>query len=194
MRFLLFVVALVVFNPATAATITEVDGTVTMIEELDINGMSFDVSFHEGVSFNSLFDPDENGTLDTTPYFWGDMAGASAATTAVIAALGGDKRTTALHNPGGYLTSADVFFVPVAENDVRTTTIDAYGEGDWQTFSDYTYFLTGNQSISKSIGINGFGSRYVYATFETSVVPVPAAAWLFASALFGLGLIKRRVA
>lgn len=57
---------------------------------------------------------------------------------------------------------------------------------------DFVNTLFGGLSINTDISLSGYADR-VWAKWNVSTVPVPAAAWLFGSALIGLlGIARRR--
>lgn len=68
------------------------------------------------------------------------------------------------------------------------TYVDLLGDGIGGTFS--ALLTAGAQYILK-IAVSG-GPNAFSATTQISAVPLPAAAWLFGSALMGLGLFRRR--
>ena len=184
-RFILISLALfgLSVSNANAALVTQMLG-------LDIGGTSYDVTFHSGSSFYTLWDGDQNnvfgsdGSLfDSAPLFWGDGLGAAAASSAIIMALGTIDTTSA---------GSDAFFIP---NNLVIVPI-----GD---FSILTILFTctdiqtapGVDVGDCTIPMNPASIR-TYASFSRSAlpaVPVPAAVWLFGSALIGLvGFCKRK--
>lgn len=74
-----------------------------------------------------------------------------------------------------------------SEIDHRTY-VDLLGDGFGGTFS--ALLSSGAQYILK-IAVSG-GATAFSATTQVSAVPLPAAAWLFGSALLGLGIFRRR--
>jgi hypothetical protein len=54
--------------------------------------------------------------------------------------------------------------------------------------------LTGRDFVYTSSTLGGTWKSTNFTSFTVSEVPIPAAAWLFGSALLGLGVIKRRKA
>ena len=178
----LVVSALVLSTSVHAAVINPILG-------LNIGGTLYNVTFHDsaGASFNALWDADDDGVFgggsslfSTAPTFWGDEAGAQAATSAIITALGTSDASTA---------GSDSFLIPYQTRGGGTITdgvdtIDIY----------FDAIATLNQEASATSAVDDFvSSNYnvsPYASF--TVVPVPAAAWLFGSGLIGLIGIARR--
>ncbi len=80
MKYMALLVLVFSMNVATAAVINkDTNGYVTSIDNLSIGSGFFDVTFHLGVNgtFNSLFNPNVDNNLDTTPYYWGNQTGAN---------------------------------------------------------------------------------------------------------------------
>jgi len=69
-----------------------------------------------------------------------------------------------------------------------------YGETIWNTFS-YTFVNAGAGQMTfgvSNLGDNAFSSKLLIDNVSPSAVPVPAAVWLFGSALMGLFGVSRR--
>ena len=168
---------------------------VSQLLGLDIGGTRYDVTFHTntGDTFLALWDADNDGVwgggasvFTAAPLFWGDSTGALAAANAIAGALGSSDSTVGAFN--------DNFMV-------------AYGTGTAPPYG--TAITTGSDAISVYRDSNGnltpdnvdtvayweysdLSAQSPYASFQVSEVPVPAAAWLFGSALIGLAGIKRK--
>lgn len=158
---------------------------VTQISSLDIGGTLYDVTFHTGASFNSLWDANNDGVFDgTAPTFWGDQSGAQAAAAAIILALGVSNTTDTAF--GG----SDSFYVPYGS---QYGSLSA-GPENILTYAD-AVTSAGVDSITTAQQFDGNAlSGYPYVTFTPSV-PVPAAVWLFGSGLLGLiGVARRKAA
>jgi len=163
---------------------------VNPILGLDIGGTLYNVTFHDSVddSFNALWDADDDGVFgggsslfNTAPTFWGDEAGAQAATSAIITALGDSDAPTA---------SSDSFFIPYqtlsagGQITAGTDTIEVF----FDVFDSLMDDLSATTAVDDFVSSN-YNVR-PYASF--TVVPVPAAVWLFGSGLIGLIGIARR--
>ena len=164
-------------SSANAVLVTEILG-------LDINGTSYDVTFYSGAgdTFNALWDSNgdeifgnDSSVFNAAPTFWGDEAGATSATLAIMAALGTVDTTN-----GPY----DSFSVPFGR---ASTSILRCIDAHISPTTD-AYNCTGTTDAASIGGATG------YVSF-TSAVPVPAAVWLFGSGLLGLiGLARRKKA
>ena len=155
-------------------------------------GTLYDVTFHDGSddSFNAIWDADDNGDFDgAAPTFWGDFAGAIEAANAIIARLGTTDTTTA---------GSDSFLVPYGAGQGCTTTITPGPATEYIcTVYDQIPGAAEDSSFSSDSLLTDVSVAYTgslpYATF-TATVPIPAAAWLFASGLIGLiGIARRKV-
>jgi len=84
---------------------------------------------------------------------------------------------------GADLTGARFFGLLPADdlsNELISTSINGLDTGEYTCI---------NSTCNTGPGLRGLGSGYITAS---SVVPVPAAAWLFGSALAGLGWLRRK--
>jgi hypothetical protein len=184
-RFILIGLALLglFVSSAQAALVTEIRG-------LDVDGTMYDVTFHPGSSFDELWDNHRNnfyGELafyDSAPQFWFNFDGAIAAADAIMAFLGDTHWTIPA------IPEHDSFFVPWGYckcdgphyvQDLRVRNI-----------FDFHFDLRTDSWSNIDYQPNFPG--YPYASFqEVSAVPVPAAVWLFGTALIGLvGFSKRK--
>ena len=52
----------------------------------------------------------------------------------------------------------------------------------------------GTAQVINTVNGDSFSFSYAHGTFTPAVIPIPAAAWLFGSALLGLGVVKRKTA
>ena len=182
-RFILISLALlgVSVTSANAALVTELLG-------LDVDGTSYDVRIHTGFNdtFNALWDGDDDdlfgadGSLfDSAPTFWGDSVGALAAAEAIIGALGSLDTTKF-----GIIT--DSFRVPYGFAGTSGSFVHVFLDDATSPFLDVV-----DDALALAGGLPG---EKPYASFiEVSAVPVPAAIWLFGTALIGLvGFSKRK--
>ena len=182
-RFILISLALLGLSvsPAKATVYSEIIG-------LDINGTSYDVTFHLGSSFYDLWDSNQNGSFgddgslfDVGPTFWGDSTGAEAAADSIIDFLADTHATDGI---GG----GDGFLVPFGEIVGLDYTVDSWRDRNPSNSLD--------DGITISTNLKANTVRRVFepfASFAVSNVPVPAAVWLFGTALVGLiGFSRRR--
>jgi hypothetical protein len=159
--------------------------SVSGLQNVDIGGTLYDVTFHSNLSFYELWDGNIDGNFepdgsvfDGAPTFWGDELLAESAATAVMSKLG--VFDTVLDSAG------DGFAVPYAHKDSSSIGLvkiwfEYYPHlGADLLFYDTRYYFTGSSDVP-------------YASFAVSAVPVPAAVWLFGTALIGLvGFSKRK--
>ncbi len=183
-RFILISLALLGLTVSTANA-----ALVTELLNVDIDGSLYDVRFHNapGDSFYGLWeDGDGDGSFsavgslfDSAPTFWGDSAGAAAAAAAIIAALGSADTTSSY----GF----DTFYVAYGYFGGDRILVQA----DPEVLPSIDSLISYNFIVP-----NDFYPFYPYASFtDVSVVPIPAAIWLFGTALIGLvGFGKRRKA
>ena len=163
---------------------------VNPILGLNIGGTLYNVTFHDsaGASFNALWDADDDGVFgggsslfNTAPTFWGDATGAQAATSAIITALGISDASTG---------SSDSFFIPYQTRSAggqitaSVDTIDVY----------FDIFDSLMDDLSATTAVDDFvSSNYDVRPYTSfTVVPVPAAVWLFGTGLIGLIGVARR--
>ena len=167
-------------TPAShAATVVCADGTcanqiATGIEDLDILGNLYDVTFVRG------FPADEA--------LYGDPADFQ-----VPNALG----TFVVDQINGALTGVvNGVFDDASDNDFYriATEFQSNDPDNVLTYSGENINATLDwvEGASSFEAYRSAGSPDVYAIFSTTVVPVPAAVWLFGSALGLLGWIRRR--
>jgi len=174
------------------AVISQVSAAiVTSISHLQIGSSYYDVTIHSDLgSFNVIWDIDGDGIfgendgslINRAPMFWGDYAGAQAAAQAVTNALGSDDTW----NSYGY----DGTFTPYQH-------LGTAGDFYVTVWADVLYLpsedqLNGEGSVPANDVLGG-SRAYAYVSYErVGTVPLPAAVWLFLSALTGLGLISKR--
>jgi hypothetical protein len=168
-------------SAASAATVTfgSLPGKAIGITELDVGGTFYDVLFDELATASSIY-----GTFPGT--FSMTANEANAASIAMVAAL-----NTAEAQSVGEDTSEDSllnsrFSIGVSSfgGDLPSTQFVVLSEGN---------FTLGEWTDPRS-DQDGYAVDRTYATFtpSESVVPVPAAVWLFGSGLLGLIGIARR--
>ncbi|MBE9029544.1 PTPA-CTERM sorting domain-containing protein [filamentous cyanobacterium LEGE 11480] len=164
--------------PAQALTLNRnTDVIVESIDDLDVGGALYDVTFKSG-AFDDLFDPDLNpGEVGADgrrgPTFWGDKANATKAAQAIIDTLGSGERTSNQHDnfgvPWGFNASN---FVLYADDTGFDPSDDSIG------LSDYVWKL------------ESFPTQ-PYATFAPAqAAPIPTPAML--PGLIGMGIAALR--
>ncbi len=170
----LLAIALFFVGLSAHAFTVDLEGTrATGISDLDIGGTAYDVTFQ-------LVPANTANTVTCAPavpcdFFFGDRSAAQAAVTAIAAALNPSVAITVGSAPG----KID-YFVPYATGGGN---VDA-AQGTF--VADTTWFLSTDASLDADTDI------IEYARFSAAVVPIPAAVWLFGSALGILGWVRRR--
>jgi hypothetical protein len=177
---------------AKAATVTKVpmDGlpevryAATHIRGLEIGGQTYDVDFRFGL----YADLQSAGLFS----YLGDEAGALEAVDAVINVLN-DASVLFFYDETRQM-NANTFRAPYEYN----PSYDIYDDGELvpTVFAKvgYSYTQPGSQLVPGPwIEIDSATDAHMYAVFTPSqVVPIPAAVWLFGSALAGLGWMRRK--
>jgi hypothetical protein len=174
------------------AAISQVSAAiVTSISNLQIGTNYYDVTIHsEPGSFNDIWDIDGDGVfgegdgslINRAPMFWGDSAGAQAAAQAVTNALGSNDAWSSYgydgtFTPYQHLGTAGDYYITVWADVLHQPDEDQ---------------LNGEGSVPANDVLGG-SRAYAYVSYEkVGTVPLPAAVWLFLSALTGLGLISKR--
>lgn len=189
MKFLFATITILLlsFNISAAApSFTEVDGYVTIIHDLEIEGSLFDVTFHRVISFNDLYGANDESFV-TQPYFWGDRMAAYYAALAIRDVLGQDKKTSRRWYTGdgtnsGW-TASDTFLVPYQTVPTQSGNINAMGDPYYPLNSDGILDFAGVYAINKT----SVSENFTYATFQDlNAVPVPSAISLLAFGLLSL--------
>ncbi|MCP4993756.1 MAG: VPLPA-CTERM sorting domain-containing protein [Gammaproteobacteria bacterium] len=193
MKVLIWLVLMVMASTTTAATVTQLDITT-------IDG-AFRVTIHATGSFNDIWDPNGDGVfgeagarVNHEPLFFGNYAAGKRATLAVIAALGAEDTWDG---------ESDAVVTPAA------LIAEGYSTGDGTPVSPG---VTAWGDLSPDPSVDPHGSLIIQYSFQPGVayqpgtvnnrpatawlsyhpVPLPAAVWLFGSALAGLGLMTRK--
>jgi hypothetical protein len=148
---------------------------VTGILNLDVLGTIYDVAIVVDTGANVFGSPT---TPSPVPTFWGNQAGASAAVTAIVNALNTEGGIAGATGVAGSRYWIDIpWGYNGLEFDVEFA--DHYLSTSW---------------LNSGIGSCGFREGCTaegWALF-TPVVPVPAAVWLFGSALGVMGWLRRK--
>jgi hypothetical protein len=173
------VYALVVLSSTSHAAV------INPINNLNIDGTLYDVTFHTGISFNALWDGNDDGVFggggsvfSSEPTFWNDSAGAALARDAVMSYLGTTGETTPTY---------DGFLVPYGSD---KGTLSTGAEGILSMTDSANTSLVTDEAATRTYVDSASILGRPYASFQ--VVPVPAAVWLFGSGLLGLIGIARR--
>jgi hypothetical protein len=178
---------------AHAATIVTDGGYVTGIDDLLVNNSYYDVSFVNG-SYNDVYG-------SATPTFWNDdMLGAYWASQAMLS----------LFSDSVYSDSPELFQGCVSTSLCQISSpfeIDDDGRGaadgtrlsrftinsGWQ--NNWSNWTLPDADLDEDVDFRLWAVYSYKSTLPpVEAVPVPAAAWLFGSALLGLGAIKRKKA
>ena len=150
---------------------------VTGILNLDVLGTIYDVQVVVDTGANVFGSPTSPSPL---PTFWGDQAGAAAAVTALV---------TALNSAGGIEGATGVagsrYWIDVP-----------WGTSNFAGLPLNVEFasVSGTNWVNSGQGACGFvpGCDVEGWALFTPVVPVPAAVWLFGSALGVMGWMRRK--
>jgi hypothetical protein len=162
----LALVGLTLSLTANAASITySEEGVVTAIGALDIGGITYNVDFNEPAEYDTY-----GGDYE---YFNGDDNGALAALLAINAALS-QEGNVSLNSEGDGFSSA----IYIVYNAAGAGSLGGIfgGESGGENWGETTIEYDGQNRVAFS---------------QVSEVPIPAAAWLFGSALIGLVGKKR---
>ena len=150
-------------------------GFVDSIEDISIGDVVFNVSVVRDNTFSEVFnlsDPNK------TPYFWNNPSGAENAANEIASSL---------EDVAGIIN--DSFFIPFKIDELFPGS-DMFLFG-WADSSG----TPSNDPIAESLtALDSVMSTTGFAVFDEITVPIPAAFWLFGSALLGLRLIKRKKA
>ncbi|RLJ22012.1 hypothetical protein DJ030_02725 [bacterium endosymbiont of Escarpia laminata] len=170
----------------SAILVYDSTGTVTDITGLKIDGVTYDATFHLGLSFNDIwgnyddliFGNDDTSLLNRAPAFWGNLTGSSRARDQVMIALGSQAWTYI--SPGGY--HSDYFVVPDAPYFIDPQNL-FHGRNDGD--SDPMYDLRDSNAWHYATVYQGIP----YVSFE---VPEPGIFGLFCFAFASFGFARRK--
>ncbi|MDD2740145.1 MAG: VPLPA-CTERM sorting domain-containing protein [Methylomonas lenta] len=174
----LALVGLTLSLSANSATLVVSGGQLMGATGVDVGGTSYNVSFLDG-SCDSLFS-------GCTSLAFTTLESAHTASNALLSQVfqgvyGGDPTLT------NGVESSIVGYIYTPYSTVSTNVNLSIAVN--QPGLHYVY----NASILANADTTG-ATQQVYAVWSPSPVPLPATAWLFGSALMGLGIIKRKKA
>jgi hypothetical protein len=181
-RFILIGLALLGLSVSSAHA-----ALVTGLQNVDIDGTLYDVTFHSRATtrFNQLWAVNGAGSVvlggtlfDGAPAFWGNVTAADAAAAAILLEYESLDLSSTFYGIGGsfYIPYALVSGFPVYST--KHLVVDIVHCG---TSVDPLCIVDPNSDTTP------------WASFAVSAVPVPAAVWLFGTALIGLvGFSKRK--
>ena len=159
-----FTIALIVSAATQAAPVLTYSspGVLTAIGDLNIGGTLYNVDFGATSGF---------ATYGGTKHFWADQTASTLAASEVVVQLD-LAGVTALNNGGGASCGSPCF--QVYETTTGTGSVGIYID-PWVNNGTFAQQITP-----------------IATAWSVSVIPVPAAVWLFGSALAGLGWMRRR--
>ena len=161
---------LLLATTANAATLVySSPGVVTGIAALDVGGAFYDVDF--GVDQIPQFQ-----TFGGDEVFWTTVGDAQVAAAAVATALSGESSVNNDHSASFTINYEGSSFG--ARNVLYEFAVTTWEE----TFSD----------VNNLTMLNFYNGTTAHTAWSVAAVPVPAAVWLFGSALAGLGWLRRK--
>ena len=178
-KVLFFLVTSVFALSTNSATLVTNGGQLLGAADVDVGGTLYDVSFLDG-SCDSLYGGCSSFTFNTQAdaalasqalldqVFIGAFDSNPSLTNGINSPLEGEVRTP-------WVTNLGVVTLMLARN------------GDDSDFLDFVF--DDAVAVSEDTGNSAIA---VYAVWAPSPVPLPAAAWLFGSALLGLAAVKRK--
>lgn len=176
-------------------------GQVESIDELNVEGVLYDVTFNSG-SFFTLFDETlPPGTVGNDgrmgPTFWEDFSGALAAAEAISAALGSSLSIAESSSQ----TDSDAFYVPYSFETISGSLFVNRAVEEEPLLSEDIITGEGGVAPSAEVGSSGRITIVSYAKFSLSTIeppqPTSVPEPVFATSLLGFGaaaLAKRKLA
>jgi len=168
-------------NTASAAVVTN-------ISNLQIGESYYDVTIHTTGSFNDIWDFDGDGIfgdddgsrINRAPMFWGSTEMATLAAQAVMQALGSDDTW----RDDGYDGTKTPYQYTTAEQE----RVDVWYDKGLTAAEDYLGVIGMLTTVDPTVS-----AGHAFVSYEeVAPVPLPAAVWLFGSALAGLCLVTRK--
>jgi hypothetical protein len=176
-------IALLGASQAEAATLVGQSTDASGIDDLVVDGVSYNVSF-EHVNYGSV--PGLNPST-----FYGNPSGAFDASSALISALNSFGVTGLVDVPGSFVRNEDLV-VPIVVNQFGLAVVGA------QCISNSSGCVTGWDQVNTSLPDNGMeifpsDQEFDFAVFSAgAATPLPAALPLFATGLGAMGLLVWR--
>jgi hypothetical protein len=176
-------IALLDASQAEAATLVGQSTDASGIDDLVVDGVSYNVSF-EHVNYGSV--PGLNPST-----FYGNPSGAFDASSALISALNSFGVTGLVDVPGSFVRNEDLV-VPIVVNQFGLAVVGA------QCISNSSGCVTGWDQVNTSLPDNGMeifpsDQEFDFAVFSAgAATPLPAALPLFATGLGAMGLLVWR--